>query len=368
MENKLLSVYQLDIELVLKDLRAYWLERSASRYNASAFSKVTNKGENIMFLCPFHDDGDHPACGIERHYPYRFNCFGCGVKGSLEQLVSHAIGFPDKRLGMQFVMKNYLVVASRQRDPIDIESILDDDNEKDRFRSLPEEEVATFTRKRHPYIYDRGFSERTINKYEIGFDEEAQAITVPIRTSTGLVRFIKRRFVARKSFLNEQGIKKKDIIYGLYYLIKAQKPITEIYLNESETDTMSCYEACLPAVAILGRVLFIEQIRELVRAGIKRVNLFFDNDKAGVECTIKAYELISQHSAIRVNVVIYPDRQYGITDIEEQHYKDANDLLQRNKLDAIKVVPYLAYESRIKTAGYLNIEDIKCPYKTKTNS
>lgn len=360
MENSLLSSYQLDIEEVIDDLRGYWLERDISRYNASAFSKVTNKGENIMFLCPFHDDGNNPACGVETSYPYRFNCFGCGTGGSLAQLVAHAVGLPNELLGMQFIMKNYLVVGgSRERRPIDMESILDGGNKKDRVRSLPEEEALRFTKKRHSYIYGRGFSEQTIRKYEVGFDEESQAITFPVRTSKGLVRFIKKRFVSRKGFLNEKGIDKKDIVYGLYYILQAPKPITEIYLNESETDTMSCYEGRLAAGAILGRILFVEQIRELIRAGIKTVNLFFDNDKAGVECTIRAYYLISKHSAIRVNVVLYPTRQYGITDIEEQKFKDSNDLLKANLLGSISVIPYLEYESMLRDAGLLDIEEIK---------
>ncbi|MEK5060904.1 MULTISPECIES: toprim domain-containing protein [unclassified Paenibacillus] len=363
MQNSLLSSYQLEIEEVLDDLRAYWLARSISRYNVSAFSKVTNKGENIMFLCPFHDDGNNPACGVETEYPYRYNCFGCGAHGSLASLVAHAVGLPNELLGMQFIMKNYLVVSSNERNPIDMESILNGGNKKDRMRSLPEEEVLRYTKKRHSYIYGRGFSEHTISKYEVGYDEVTQAITFPVRTSKGLIRFIKKRFVSRKGFLNEKGIEKKDIVYGLYYILQAPKPINELYLNESETDTMSCYEGRLPAGAILGRILFVEQVRELMRAGIKTVNLFFDNDEAGVACTLRAYELISKHSAIRVNVVLYPNRQYGITDIEEQKYKDSNDLLRNNKLGSIKTIPYLEYESMVRDAGYLDIEEIKNPTK-----
>ncbi|ATO48554.1 CHC2 zinc finger domain-containing protein [Brevibacillus laterosporus] len=364
MENSLLSSYQLEIEEVLDDLRGYWIERNISRYNVTAFSKVINKGANIMFCCPSHDE-NNPSCGIESTYPYRWNCFGCGAGGSLAELVKMAVGFPNELLGMQFIIKNYLVVSSNERNPIDMESILDGGTKKDRTRSLPEEEVLRFTKKRHSYIYGRGFSEHTISKYEVGYDEETKAITIPVRTSKGLVRFIKKRFVSRKGFLNEKGIDKKDIIYGLYYILQAPNPITEIYLNESETDTMACYEGRLPAGAILGRVLFVDQIRELMRAGIKTVNLFFDNDKAGVECTIKAYELISKHSAIRVNVVLYPNRQYGITDIEEQKYKDSNDLLKSNMLGTIKVIPYLQYESLVREARFLDIEEIKT--STKTN-
>lgn len=57
--------------------------------------------------------------------------------------------------------------------------------------------------------------------------------------------------------------------------------------------------------------MFEEQVVELVKAGIRTVNLFFDNDIYGVSTTMNVFKLISTFTPIRVNVVIYPGGHWG---------------------------------------------------------
>lgn len=343
--SKVLTAFQLDIQELLDDLSYEWQQRETSKYNPYAFSKAKPTGTNIMICCPVHAE-TNPSCGVTIDAPYGWNCFGCGASGNLYTLVMTALDLKGEFQAEHYIMKNYINVTVQKRKPIDLESIFDG-HALDRKRSLFEGDVVKFTQKRHSYIQRRGFSEHSIQKYELGYDEESRALTFPVRTSKGLIRFIKKRFVDRKGFLNESGIDKKDIVYGLYYLLQAPKPILEIYLNESETDTVSCYEAKLPAGAILGRLLFKEQVRELVKAGIKTVNLFFDNDKAGVQATLNAYQMLSNMSAIRINVVIYPEGHWGINGTGDMLFKDANHLLLQGKMDAIKLVTFDDFLSQL---------------------
>jgi DNA primase len=347
---------------MLDDLMLSWRSGKQVLYNVSAFDKASNKGENIMCCCPYHEE-ESPSFGILTQYPYTFNCFGCGESGSLGKLIAHVMELPSEIHGLHYIQKHYIVLSVKDRKKLDIRSIIDGGNKLDRKRSLPESEVTKYTSKKHSYITSRGFSDRTLRKYEIGYDEQSNSITFPVRTSKGLVRFIKRRNVLTKSFLNEKNIYKKDILYGLYYLSQSPHKITEVFVNESETDTMSCYESGLPAVAILGRILFEEQLREFLLAGIKTVNLFFDNDKAGVDCTLKTYELLSK-TPIKVNVVMYPGGHWGIdtVDTEELPYKDANDLLKSKMMKKIKVVPFLTFRSQVPNSV---IEELKRPKLSK---
>jgi len=347
----LLAAMQIDIEELLNDLLVSWSDSGHYVSNASAFRKMSNRGENIMCCCPFHEE-ESPSFGIRTAYPYCFNCFGCGTSGSLESLVAHVMGLPNELNGYRYIEKRYLLLSVKDRPQINIVSIIDGGNERDRRRTLPESEAQRYLSKRHDYIEHRGFSDHTLNKYEVGYDEATDAITFPVRTGKGLIRFIHRRKVSSKSFFNEKGIYKKDILYGLYYLIKAPKPVTEVYINESITDTMSCYQGKLAAVAIMGRVLFKEQVRELLLAGVKTVNLFFDNDKYGVDCTVRAYELLAT-TPIKVNVVIYPGGQWGVDSTNPKNllHKDANDLLRAGGLHNIRVVPFgYFYHSLTKDA------------------
>ena len=201
--------------------------------------------------------------------------------------------------------------------------------------------------------------EKPEHDYSIGYDEDIGAITFPVRTTDGTARFIKRRLVASKRFLNETDVAKKDIVYGLYYILRAGITPTEIYLNESETDTMSSYQGGYLAGAILGRILFKEQVMELLKAGVKTVNLFFDNDKAGVECTLRSYQLLSK-TPIHVNVVKYPGLRYGIdtVDATEIKYKDANDLLKAGIIKNIEVVPYMEYLIELEKSKLISPKEI----------
>lgn len=318
----------LNIPDIIDDLRINWMaNKKEYLYNTTAFTKVRRSGNNLMFCCPYHAE-NNPSCGILIDTPYSFNCFGCGVSGNLGLLTSKAVGLPSEIFGENFILKNYVMSSIQERPVLDITTIIDKNRHR-HGRGITEDVIMYFTKYRHPYIIQRGFTERTIQKYEVGFDVTAQALTFPVRDTSGEVRFIKRRYVNYKGFKNEANVYKKDIVYGLYYLLHAPKFIREIYLTESETDTMACYQAGLPAGALLGRILFKEQVWRLMRAGIKVVNLFLDNDPPGKEGALKAYYLLSKMSPIRVNAVIYPGSS-----------KDANELLISGKLNDIKIVPF----------------------------
>lgn len=353
----ILEALNLDIEEVLDDLKLHWQEHSNYDYNSTAFSKVSKKGSNIMFCCPHHHE-TNPSCGIKVDYPYTWNCFGCGATGNLYSLVSHALELPTPVHGEHYLTSNYLIVDVKERPSLDLGSILDKRDSK-AVAKVEEKEIEDLCCKRHSYIKERGFIDRTLTTYEVGYDEGIRAITFPVRTTDGTARFIKRRLVDSKKFLNEANVSKKDIVYGLYYILRAGIKPTEIYLNESETDTMASYQGGFIAGAILGRILFKEQIKELLKSGVKTVNLFFDNDLAGVECTIKSYQSLSK-TPIHVNVVKYPGLRYGVDTTQDSliKYKDANDLLKAGAIKEIETVPYMDYLIELEKSKMINVDEL----------
>lgn len=354
-----LSSFALDIEEILEDLRLHWLEREESRFNDTAFTKMKRTGDNIMCCCPYHHE-QNPSFGIQIYYPYAFNCFGCGQSGNIAKLVAHALGLKGEFQGLHYILKNYIIVSKEDRPKIDIHAILNSSNESSKVRSVPEEEVREFASKRHPYMYLRGFTERTLQKYEVGYDEKTKSITFPVRTTKGVVRFIARRFVDKKDFLNEKGVNKKDILYGLYYLVNSGKEIKEVYITESITDTLACYQAKLPAVSLMGKKLFFEQALELVKAGIKKVNLFLDNDEAGVIGAIQAYRLIAKRFPLQVRAVVYPCARWGVDTLNQKEipYKDANDLLLHKKLGDIQLQPFEEYLILLRQKKLIDLNKI----------
>jgi DNA primase len=352
----ILSTIYLDIDEVIQELRLYYEESGQAKCNTTALTKVKASGDNLMCCCPYEEEST-PSFGILTSYPYTFQCFSCGKTGNLPQLVAHCCGFKNEVVGEQFLLKNFVVLSAEQRPKLDLEAILDKKSQ-DRRCSHLEEEIAQYIGKRHPYMYSRGFKDRVLDKYEIGFDEQTQSMVIPIRTSDGRIRFVKRRFVGRKGFLNEKNLDKKDIVYGLYYIKQANIHITEIALNESETDTMACYQGGIPAGAILGRIVFKEQVQELMKADIKTVNLFLDNDYWGVRANLQAYNMITTHSPIRVNVIKYPCARYGIDTLDEEEiqFKDANDLLKAGLLKQVEKITFEEYRSELNKEFLYNIK------------
>ena len=130
---------------------------------------------------------------------------------------------------------------------------------------LSEEEGLKYSGIIHPYMYKRGFTNKVIKLYELGYDSETNSIVFPVRDSEGNIRFLQRRSITGKYFLNDKGVDKRDVLYGLYYILKSGVKLKEVTLVESATDVISCYLNGLAAVALMGRYLYDEMIPQLAR-------------------------------------------------------------------------------------------------------
>lgn len=325
-------LFDVDIESLLDDLRAAWVNSEKYRYNDTAFTKQKPSGNSIQFCCPFHHE-KRPSCGIMLDYPYGYHCFTCDESGNLIQLVSYVFDV-NALEAMQLLMRSH--VAGGERKKINIEKYLKGGGKE--YTPVPEELIEKYKNKRHTYLYSRGFSERTLKTYEIGYDVSTNMITIPVRDSKGIPRFIKRRYIHNKRYYNDE-VPRKDILYGLYYIIKSGKRIQEISVTEGEFDVLACYESGIPAVGLLGRKLFEEQVLELMKANIKKVNLFFDNDKQGQKGALQAYELL-QKTPIQVTFTLYPSSSC----------KDPNDLLIHHLFDEITIVSPVDYLTNLSTS------------------
>jgi len=313
-KKDMINTLYLNIEEVLKQLKSY------VKNNPNAFTKIRYTDKDIMCCCPYHEDYK-PSFGISKEPPYMFHCFGCGASGTIEKLIYDFTGSTN--------IYNFISVSSFNKPKIDLDKLFETQQEE----QYEEIKYEKYKGKYPKLLLDRGLTVYTLSKYEVYFDGEY--IVIPVRDIYGRVRFLKKRKLFEKVYLNSKNIKKTDILYGLYYLINSPKKFDSIYLVEGEFDTMACYQAGKPACAVMGNKLFKEQAEQIVRY-FKAVNLFFDNDEAGREGMKKAYELILTNKyPLKVNVVVYPSNLY----------KDANELLKVNIMNKITLVPAEVYFS-----------------------
>lgn len=327
MSKHLLDGILIDIPYFIDVMRSEWHDGDNYAYNSSAFTRTKTSGNFYMCCCPFHSESN-PSFGISTDAPYGYNCFGCGATGNIGELVAHVLNLPTEAHGYQYLIKNCSPESVLDRPPIDLASIFD---KVPVISAYTERDVASYVTTEIPYMWRRGFSRNTLSKYEIGYNKREELVIFPVRDSTGKLRFVQTRSTQSKIFDNEKLIEKKDVVYGLYYMLQTGKRFDEIYLVESITDCLACYEGGLVAGAVMGRVLFMSQIKEIMRAGIKTVNLFFDNDDKGRDGVAQAIGLLMD-TPLHVNIVEYPSDD-----------KDANELLSAKKLSQIRKVPLEIY-------------------------
>ncbi|WP_206566722.1 hypothetical protein, partial [Enterobacter cancerogenus] len=114
------------------------------------------------------------------------------------------------------------------------------------------------------YLEGRGIDEKTQRLFNIGYDRDSKAITIPWHNRAGALVNIKVRSVKEKKFWYYQGGDKiSNHVYGLDLIVSRQ--IKRVYITEAEIDCMYLWANGLPAVAIGGSSLSLSQRENLLR-------------------------------------------------------------------------------------------------------
>ncbi len=290
--------------------------------NYYAFKKIKMLDNNVMCCCPFHTE-DRPSFGIQKSYPYRFNCFSCKEKGDIITLVSYCLKINTDE-ALKWLKRSYRLFYSKFQ-PIDISKLFRDDSVN---KPILNEDVlkAYAVKPHHPWILKRRFHPEVLDKFQIGYDNKLKAITIPIWDRWGNLRYIKKRFINPSSngskYLNQKDVYKRDIVYPIHFIKQAR--ISDVILCEGELNALSLYQAGMAAVAIGSSMITNEQVQVLLKCGIKRVTIFFDNDEAGYKGIDIAEERLFPN--FMVNHIVFP-----------KQFNDANDMLRANLLSKDKL-------------------------------
>lgn len=320
----MLNLTDNDLEILLESLRESWADSPNFSENPTAFERMKRVNEDYMFCCPVHKESN-PSCGVSAKYPYVWHCFSCDASGTLYDLVNTVI--KGSFAHAEYYIEKLLYFDNGYSRPLNVgvlSQIIEEIKKTKNYKVISEEEGLRYKGVIHPYLYKRGLSNKVINAYEVGYDKETNSIVFPIRDHLGNIRFLQRRSIQGKKFDNEKGVEKRDILYGLYYLLKPKKKFNELYIVESAIDVLSCYMVGFPSVALLGRAFYEAMLPALCLLKIKNIKLLLDNDKAGRIATEQISRFLTRHG---FNVQ---------TAVPIDGYKDANDLLLGGKLKNIK--------------------------------
>lgn len=178
----------------------------------------------------------------------------------------------------------------------------------------------------HPgkdYMSERGFHLDTLEKWEIGYDDISERITIPIRDHEGrLVGFKGRAWrdntIPRYMILGDHGnqerygfqpYQKSKYVFGLD---KIKKHIDENSISlysdrmkvfcivEGELNVIAMDQHGLSATVGIAGSEFSQTQCDLIKRIATEAILFLDNDKAGEKGTKKVIEMLSPYMPIKV--------------------------------------------------------------------
>ena len=322
------------------------------------YVSVKKKGANYWACCPFHGEKTpsfsiSPAKGI-------YKCFGCGKAGDAVRFIMdiEGLGYGEalrhlaKKYGIDIQeeeMTDDQLLRQNERESLLI--ILEYAKEFFKKQLLESDEGKSIAL---PYFKERGFSDATIQTFDLGYSPESWDLFVktalkhgfsqeiiekaglvtnpndegkvydrfrnrvifPIHSVAGKViafgaRILKQDAKNQAKYLNSP----ETVVYHksatLYGIAQAKNEIRQkdiCYLVEGYTDVISLHQAGIKnVVASSGTSLTIDQIK-LIGRFTNHVTVLYDGDAAGIKAALRGMDLILEEG-LQVNLVVFPEGQ-----------------------------------------------------------
>lgn len=227
------------------------------------------------------------------------------------------------------------------------------------------------------YFKERGFTEETIKKFQLGYSTDAWSgftdaalkkgyqlkylektgltivkeekqfdrfkgrVMFPIHSMSGRVLGFGGRILAKNEkaakYLNspESDIyHKSKVLYGIYYAKQAIAKEDNCYLVEGYTDVIQFHQTGINnVVSSSGTALTSEQIR-LVNRLTKNITVLFDGDAAGIRASLRGIDLILEQG-MNVKVCTFPEGEDPDSFARQNTLEELQNYLKTNAKDFI---------------------------------
>ena len=323
----------------------------------SQFIEIKKSGANFKACCPFH--GESTPSFVISPAKQIYHCFGCGVGGDSIKFVMEyeKLSYPETIEKLASMYNFNLEYDANVEKKSDIK-ILEDINKY-------YQKLYTNNNIVREYVHNRGISEFSIEKFEIGYAPSSldtvnflksnhynlteaielgvidtgtnglyarfiERITFPIYTISGkLVGFGGRTITGHNAkYVNSPQTKlfnKSRLLYGYHLAKESIYKKNQIIVCEGYLDVIMLHQAGFStAVATLGTALTTEHL-PLLRRGEPKVIVAYDGDKAGINAAYKASVMLSQ-GEFDGGVIIFSDGQ------------DPADMVKANKIEELNKI------------------------------
>jgi len=228
------------------------------------------------------------------------------------------------------------------------------------------------------YFKERGFSDETIKKYDLGylpdklnyFSKKAIAngydpvfleksglsifqnkksidrfrgrVIFPIHSMSGRIlgfggRILNNQLKTAKYLNSPESLiyNKSKILYGIFYAKQDIAKLDNCFIVEGYTDVIQLHQKGIKnVVSSSGTALTIDQIT-LIRRLTSNVTMLFDGDKAGVNATLRGIDIILT-AGLNVNVCSFPNGEDPDSYSQDKSYEEIDDYLKNNSKDFIQ--------------------------------
>lgn len=302
------------------------------------YLELKKNGANFKCVCPFHNDTS-PSLVISPAKQI-YHCFACGAGGDSIKFVMEyeKLSYPETIEKLASMVNFALSYTSNDGQKREDSKLMDSLN-LFYIKNLDNNQSAK------SYIHQRGISEASVEKFEIGYAPSSQEslqflgsraypmseaieygvagigeggnayarfierVTFPIYSASGrIVGFGGRTLTNHPAkYVNSPQTKhfnKSQLLYGYHLAKESIFKLHSIIVTEGYLDVVMLHQAGFThAVATLGTALTSEHI-PLISRGDPEVILAYDGDNAGIAAALKASMLLSTHG-IKGGVVLF---------------------------------------------------------------
>lgn len=370
------------------------IEASKIEEVVGEFVKLKRRGVNMIGNCPFHNEKTpsftvSPAKGI-------YKCFGCSKAGnSVNFIMEHeklsypeALRFLANKYGIhieeitpspeyaeKLSLKESLYILTSFAQKYFSQTLFDSDEGKSVGMS---------------YFRNRGFTDATIQKFQLGycvekgnvfsadatkngFSEEnliklglsskreygladvyRGRVIFPIHNLAGKVIAFGARILTndktKPKYINSPESEvyvKSNIVYGISFAKNAIVQKDNCYLVEGYTDVISLHQSGIEnVVASSGTSLTTEQIK-LIRRFTKNITILYDGDAAGIKASFRGIDMILEEG-MNVKVLLFPDGEDPDSYARSHSPEDLSNFVNEKSVDFIKFKTSLLLEEAEK--------------------
>lgn len=284
-------------------------------------SGVTIESEidsDYIIFCPYHNNHRSPAGEVDK-FNGTFFCFSCQKVADLTEFVMH--------MSARTYFESVRFIKSKEQEGNFDQDIAKQLVEKPAYVQYDQllikrlNQQALESARAMRYYSGRLITEASIKKFQLGFSEKQDMVTIPVHSPDGMEIGFVGRSIEGKEFKNTPGLPKSKTLFNLNRV----KTSSRVYVVESSFDAIRLDQCGFPAVATLGANVSNFQT-DLLQKYFNNIIVIADNDEAGGNMKDKILERLGS----RVSVVKL-DKQYkDIGDMSDEAIKNIDESFDKS--------------------------------------